>query len=547
MLRPNILPRSIRHRLFRHSSPYRLFSSTRCVFNMDAEQFRQAAQSAIEEIIEHFNTLPSRRVLPNIEPGYLRPLLPQSPPKEPESWEQIQLDIESKIKPGLTHWQSPHFMAFFPALVTYPSILGEMYSAAFSAPAFNWLCSPACTELEIVVLDWVAQAIGLPECFHSTGPTKGGGVIQGSASEAVVTVMVAARERMLRDLAAAEGLKEDTPEWEDKVMSIRGNLVALGSDQAHSCTAKGARIVGTRYRSVPTALSDNFEVTGASLRRVLEECEAAGLVPYYLTTTLGTTSTCATDRFAEIKAVLASKPSWQKIWVHIDAAYAGAALVTPEYQPIAREWDSGIDSFNFNMHKWLLVNFDASCLFVRNRTDVTSAMDITPAYLRNPYSELPDTVDFRNWQIPLGRRFRALKIWFVMRAYGLSGMRAFIYKGLHHGDVFVELCRGRKDLFTIVTPPAFGLTVFRVTDEAAAAACGSTSAAITREVYEKINAGGEIFITSSVVGGIYVIRVVSGSWLSEEKYVRRAFDIIAKTTEETLAGKKTNGVETLKN
>ncbi|WEW59481.1 PLP-dependent aminotransferase family protein [Emydomyces testavorans] len=513
---------------------------------MDAKQFREAGHSAIEEIIEYFNTLPSRRVLPNIEPGYLRPLLPQSPPNDPESWEQIQQDIESKIKPGLTHWQSPHFMAFFPALVTYPCILGEMYSAAFNAPAFNWLCSPACTELEIVVLDWVAQALSLPECFHSTGPTRGGGVLQGSASEAVVTVMVAARERMLRDLAAAEGLQEDTLAWEDKVMSIRGSLVALGSDQAHSCTAKGARIVGTRYRSVPTSLSDNFEMTGSSLRKVLEECETAGLVPYYLTTTLGTTSTCAIDRFAEIKAVLASKPSWQKIWVHIDAAYAGAALITPEHQPIAREWSRGIDSFNFNMHKWLLVNFDASCLFVRNRVDLTSAMDITPAYLRNPYSERPDTVDYRNWQIPLGRRFRSLKIWFVMRAYGLSGMRAFIYKGLRHGEIFAELFRGRKDLFTIVTPPAFGLVVFRLSDDAAAAS-GSTSAAITREVYEKINTGGELFITSSSVGGIYVIRVVSASWQSEEKYVRGAFDTILRVTQETLSRKKANGAEDLKN
>ncbi|KAI1914936.1 hypothetical protein LOZ12_003432 [Ophidiomyces ophidiicola] len=491
---------------------------------MDAEQFRRAAQSAVEDIIQHFNTLPSRRVIPDIEPGYLRPLIPQSAPTEPETWEQIQQDIDSQIKPGLTHWQSPHFMAFFPALTTYPSML----------------------ELEIVVLDWVAQVIGLPGCFHSSNKTGGGGVIQGSASEAVVTVMVAARERMLRDLAAAKGLKEDTPEWEDEIMSVRGSLVALGSDQAHSCTAKGARIVGTRYRSVPTSLEENFEMTGASLRKVLEECETAGLVPYYITTTMGTTSTCATDRFAEIKAVLASKPSWQKIWVHIDAAFAGAALITPEHQPIADEWSSGIDSFNFNMHKWLLVNFDASCLFVRARTDLTSAMDITPAYLRNPYSDRPDTVDFRNWQIPLGRRFRALKIWLVMRVYGVTAMRAFIYKGLHHGDVFSKLFRSRTDLFTIVTPPAYGLTVFRVSDDSAAAV-GSTSAAISQQLYETINANGDIFITSSVVGGIYVIRVVSASLLSEEKYVREAFDIIVRTTEETLLGTKTGGPSGLDN
>lgn len=250
-------------------------------------------------------------------------------------------------------------MAFFPAGVTYPSILGEMYSAAFNAPAFNWLCSPACTELETIVMDWVAKALGLPECFLSTSPNGGGGIIQGSASEAVATMMVAARERRVRERALAEGLKEGTQEYEDRTMELRPRLVALGSDQVHSSTAKGALIAGTRYRSVPTRLEDNMEMTADALRAVLEQCEKDGLEPYYMTLTMGTTSSCAVDRFAELKAVLKEKESWQRIWVHIDAAYAGAALVADEYQQIAQEWAEGIDSFEMNMHKWLLVNFDA--------------------------------------------------------------------------------------------------------------------------------------------------------------------------------------------
>lgn len=279
------------------------------------------------------------------------------------------------------HWQSPNFMAFFPATVTYPSLLGEMYSAAFTAPAFNWLCSPACTELEIVVLDWVAKALALPDCFLSTSPTRGGGVIHGSASEAVITVMVAARERLAREKAEAEGLKEDTTEWEDRVIELKSKFVALGSDQAHSATAKGARIVGTRYRTVPTTLEDNFEMTGAALRKVLEQCERDGFEPYYLTTTMGTTGTCATDRFAEIKAVLNEKPAWKRIWVHIDGAYAGAALIADEWQYIAQEWAEGIDSFNFNMHKWLLVNFDAR--LVVPSTNLRAALTL-PSVLCSP-------------------------------------------------------------------------------------------------------------------------------------------------------------------
>ncbi|KAK2865368.1 hypothetical protein FQN49_003644 [Arthroderma sp. PD_2] len=506
---------------------------------MDQEQFRTAAHSAVEEIIQYFDKLPSQQVLPDVEPGYLKPRLPSAAPQDPEPWSQIQADIETKIKPGITHWQSPNFMAFFPSIVTYPSILGEMYSATFTAPAFNWLCSPVVTELEITVLDWVAKALGLPDCFLSTSPSQGGGVVQGSASEAVITVMVAARERYARDIVRAEGLEEGSDEWEDRVIEVKSKFVSLGSDQAHSCTAKGARIVSTRHRNVPTRLKDDFSMTGAALREVLEKCERDGLIPYYLTTTLGTTSTCATDRFAEIKAVLNEKEAWKKIWVHVDAAYAGAALICDEYQYIAKEWSDGVDSFNFNMHKWLLVNFDASCLFIRNQVDLTSALDITPHYLRNPHSDAGAVTDYRNWQLPLGRRFRSLKIWFVLRSYGIKAMQAHIRKGIELGKTFADLIRSQGDLFEIVTPPAFGLTVFHVSDKAAQQVTGGDSNSVTREIYERINAGKEIYLTSSVVEGVYVIRVVSANELAEEKYVRNAFDILIRVTKEVLAGQGT--------
>lgn len=293
-----------------------------------------------------------------VEPGYLRPQIPENPPEEPEEWSQIQADVASKIKPGLTHWQSPKFMAFFPAGVTYPSILGEMYSAAFTAPAFNWICSPACTELETIMMDWLGKALALPECFLSTSANRGGGVIQGSASESVATMLIAARERRVREKALAEGLKEGTREYEDRVMDLRPRLVALGSDQAHSSIAKAALIAGTRFRTIPTKLEDNMEMTGEALRAVLEQCEKDGLDPFFITLNMGTTNSCAVDRFAEIKAVLKEKESWQRIWVHIDAAFAGAALVADEYQPITQNFAEGVDSFNMNMHKWLLVNFD---------------------------------------------------------------------------------------------------------------------------------------------------------------------------------------------
>lgn len=253
------------------------------------------------------------------------------------------------IVPGLTHWQHPNFMAFFPSNVSYPGILGEMYSSVYSAPAFNWLCSPAITELETVMMDWVAQMIGLPECFLSK--TEGGGVIQGTASEAIVTVMVAARERALSRLTANYG---DGKELEDAKDALRGKIVALGSEHAHSSTQKGALIAGTKVRTVPVLRNDAYSMRGSTLKHVLEECKNEGLIPYYITVSLGTTNTCAVDDFEEIAEVL---QTWPDIWVHVDAAYAGSALSCPEYQHYAKTFSS-FDSIDINMHKWMLTNFD---------------------------------------------------------------------------------------------------------------------------------------------------------------------------------------------
>lgn len=442
-------------------------------------------------------------------------------------------------------------MAFFPANATYPSMLGELYSAAFTAPAFNWQCSPAITELETIVLDWLAHILHLPDCFLSQG--KGGGVIQGSASEAIVTVMVAARERYLTQ--NCEGL--EGTEREEKLNCTRGRLVALGSEQSHSSTAKASLIAGVRYRSIPTRMNDDLALTGDGLCTALEECTREGLEPFYLTTTLGTTGTCATDRFYEIAELLREARTSGRVWVHVDAAYAGAALCLDEYSPVAKHF-AAFDSFNMNMHKWLLTNFDASCLYIRNRAYLTSALSITPSYLRNPYSDAGLVTDYRDWQIPLGRRFRALKIWFVLRTYGVNGLKAHIQNHIVLGEKFAAWVREREDLWEIVTPPAFALTVItialpahlkltmpfgmtepRVTEGVATSnVLPSTSEverdrtnALTKKIYDSINAAGEIFLTSSIVQGIYSIRIVSANEKTDEVYLRRAFEILVNTAE----------------
>ncbi len=451
-------------------------------------------------------------------------------------------------------------MAFFPAGVTYPSLLGEMYSAAFTAPAFNWLCSPACTELETVVMDWLAQAFDLPKTFLSTGESGGGGTIQGSASEAVVTCMVAARERYLHGRCDAEELKPGSKEREDRIGQLRSRLVALATDQTHSSTQKGALIAGTRYRSIVTKSENELSLHAEDLEAALEECKAEGLEPYYITLTLGTTSTCAVDDFAGLAPILKAHPS---LWVHIDAAYAGAALVCPEYSSQYSPLTAVADSFNMNMHKWLLVNFDASCLFVQNRGHLTRALSIEAAYYTNKHSDSGLVTDYRDWQIPLGRRFRALKIWFVMRSYGLEGMREHIRNSVRIGEVFADLVRRREDLFELVARPRFALTCFRVkpsilpqqngtalTDAdfvpqmAAEQQREQDANEVTKHIGELINERGEIFITCSSTAGKSFMRVVSGNPQAEEKYVRAAFEIIVQTTEEVLAARKAGEVTT---
>ena len=447
-------------------------------------------------------------------------------------------------------------MAWFPSNVTYPSMLGELYSAAFTAPAFNWICSPAHTELETIVLDWLARILHLPDCFLSEG--KGGGVIQGSASEAIVTVMVAARERYLSQ--ACEGL--EGKEREEKLNSTRGRLISLGSEQSHSSTAKAALIAGVRYKSISTRIEDNLALTGEVVRTALDECAREGLEPFYLTTTLGTTATCAIDRFEEIADILRNSHMSTRIWVHVDAAYAGASLVLDDYAHLAEHF-AAFDSFDMNMHKWLLTNFDASLLYVRTRAHLISALSITRSYLSNPFSDSGLVTDYRDWQIPLGRRFRALKIWFVLRTYGVNGLKAHVRKHIVMGEQFAAWVRERNDLWEIVTPPAFALTVITLALPAPSKTAGLSNGttdpkvndgletsgvlpatsdsgrdrtnALTKEVYERINSAGEIMLTSGVVKGIYAIRIVSANERADEAHLRRAFEILVDTAETVIS------------
>ncbi|KAK2613495.1 hypothetical protein N8I77_000407 [Diaporthe amygdali] len=524
---------------------------------MDSREFKDAAKASIDHIVDYYENITDHSVVSQVEPGYLRKMLPESPPQESEAWDVIRKDLDSKIVPGLTHWQSPNFFAFFPCPASYPSLLGELYSAAFTGACFNWICSPAVTELETIVLDWVAQIIGLPPAYHSTGPTRGGGVIQGSASEAVLTMMVAAREKYLRDTLPAPGSVSEE-ELEDLDMRKRNRLVALGSAAAHSSTKKAAKILGVRYAAVPVSVETNFAMTGEALRTTLEGLRAKGLEPFFLTATLGTTDTCAVDDFGAIADVLAKFsgsttngtttngtttngeggiPHARKgeVWVHIDAAYAGSALVTPEAQEaVGVQHLAHFHSFNFNMHKWLLTNFDASCVFVGNRAWLEEALSSELHVYRNTYSDGGLVTDYRNWQIPLGRRFRSLKVWFVLRNYGVAGLQRYIRRGVAQGELFAGWLRERADLFEILTGPAFALTVFRLAPRGVDS--DERRSELTRALYEEVNRSGKLWVTSTVLDGKFAIRVMTGNITTEEQHVKAAFELILATAERIVKG-----------
>lgn len=527
---------------------------------MDAKEFREAAKASIDHIVDYYENITDLSVVSQVEPGYLRKILPPAAPQDGEAWDIIRRDIDTKIVPGLTHWQSPNFLAFFPCPSSYPSLLGELYSAAFTGACFNWICSPAVTELETIVLDWLAQILGLPTTYLSTGPTRGGGVIQSTASEAVLTMMVAARDKYLAEtLPDPASLPED--DYEDLLMRKRARLVALGSAACHSSTKKAAKILGVRYVAVPASAATDFAMTGSALAETLAVCKAKGWEPFFLTAALGTTDTCAVDDMGGIVEALgvwsqdfpvgssaavengeasddkrAPERKKGEIWVHVDAAYAGAALVTPEAQEaVGVEHLRHFYSFNVNMHKWLLTNFDASCVFVADRRWLEAAMSSELNVYRNVYSDGGLVTDYRNWQIPLGRRFRALKIWFVLRNYGVKGLQEYIRGGVKRGEMFANWVKGRGDLFEIVTGPVFALTVFRMVGTIAAEKEEEEDAeranARTKRLYEEVNATGRIWVTSTVLEGKFAIRVMTANRQTEEGHVRAAWELIESTAE----------------
>lgn len=467
---------------------------------MDVEEFRVRGKEMVDYICTYMETLDKRRVTPSVEPGYLRHMMPSEAPHDPENFDEVMADIETKIMPGVTHWQHPRFHAYFPSGNSYPSILGDMLADGIGCIGFSWAASPACTELETIVLDWLGKAIGLPDEFLALKKgSKGGGVIQTSASECVLVTLLAARAQ------AIKRLKQQHPFIEEG--HLLSKLMAYCSKEAHSCVEKAAMISFVKLRILEP--DEHGSLRSETLLQAMEDDEQQGLVPFFVSLTLGTTGSCAFDALAEIGAELQRHPG---IWIHVDAAYAGNSFICPEMKYLLNGIEYA-DSFNTNPNKWLLTNFDCSTLWVKDSLRLTSALVVDPLYLKHQHAET--SIDYRHWGVPLSRRFRSLKLWFVLRSYGISGLQNYIRHHIRLAKRFEALVLKDKR-FEICNIVRLGLVCFRL----------KGSDKLNEKLLSNINGSGKLHMVPSSVNNNYVIRFCAVAQNATDEDIDYAWDVV---------------------
>jgi aromatic-L-amino-acid decarboxylase len=455
-------------------------------FHMDPDEFRRRGHEMVDWVADYLANVEDYPVMSRVSPGEIRASLPTNAPENPERFEAIMADLDEIIMPGITHWQSPNWYAYFPANSSGPSLLGEMAAAGLGVQGMLWSTSPAATELETVVADWLVDLLGLPERWKTTGP--GGGVIQMSASDSTHLALVTARE---------------------KSTAAVGDMVVYASDQAHSSVEKGARIAAYEHvRVVPS--DETFAMDVKELETVITGDKMAGLSPAFVAATVGTTATTAVDPVRRI-AEIARR---EGMWCHLDAAYGGSAMICPELRSL-QDGVELVDSYTFNPHKWMFTNFDCNLYYVSDRKPLIDAMSILPPYLRNEATLSGDVIDYRDWHVPLGRRFRALKLWFVLRYYGAMGIRHHIREHIRLANDLAQRISA-DDRFELVAPHPFALVVFRHVngDEA------------TSRLASALNNSGRVAVTSTTLGDTTALRVSIGQTTTTAAHVDRLWATI---------------------
>jgi aromatic-L-amino-acid/L-tryptophan decarboxylase len=466
---------------------------------VDSAEFRARGHELIDWIAEHVEGLERLPVAPAVQPGDVRAQLPSHPPASPEPWEAVRRDIDEVIVPGIVNWQHPSFFAYFPSNASYPSILGELLAAGLGVQGMSWVTSPACTELETLVLDWMVELLGLPDRFRSTSAT-GGGVIQGSASEATLVAILSARWR------ASEGAVNRSGDTT--------RLVGYSTTQAHSSVEKGLRIAGVgteRMRVVPHD-PGSFAMDAGALRSMVAADRAAGLVPFFVCSTHGTTSSLAFDPTTEIASVARD----HGLWLHVDAAMSGIAALEPPLRWV-NDGLEGADSYCTNAHKWMGVNFDCDLSWTADRAALLGALSILPEYLRSAAAESGAAIDYRDWQVPLGRRFRALKLWMTLRLDGVEPIRAMIRRHISLTQRLADLV-AEDERFEIVAPHPLNLLVMRL----------RAGDAATDALTEAANATGSVLFTRTVLDGKVALRFSIGARATEWEHVDAAWRLLQR-------------------
>jgi aromatic-L-amino-acid decarboxylase len=460
--------------------------------HMSVEEFRTHGHAVVDWIADRLASVEHRPVQATVAPGEVRAQLPPRPPDDGEPFAALLADLDRIVVPGITDWQHPGWFAYFPTGAAPPSVLAELVSAAFGAQGMLWSTGPALTEVETTMMDWLVDLLGLPTTWRmDTGP--GGGVLQMSASDSTHTALVVARHR-----TALAGTPTD-------------RLVAYVSSQAHSSIEKGARVAGYRHVRL-LDVDDAYALRPDRLEAAIADDLAAGLAPAFVCSAVGTTATTAVDPVRATAEIART----HGLWHHVDAAYAGAAMVCPEL----RHHQDGIDlvdSYTFNPHKWLLTNFDCSAFWVADRAPLLDALSILPPYLRNAATESGEVVDYRDWHVPLGRRFRALKLWWVLRWYGRRGLQAHIRRHVAWAHELEEHV-ATHDRLELVAPVPFALVCFRHVD-------GNDA---TRALADALNARGDVQVTASEIDGTSFVRVSIGATTTEHRHVEALWAAITE-------------------
>ena len=458
---------------------------------LDLEAFRSNAYALVDWIVDYLGGLDDRPVREPAKPGDIRAKLPGHAPERPESFQDVIADLDRVVVPGLSHWQHPGWFAYFPAQSSPPSVLGELAAAGLGVQGMLWSTSPAATEIESHVLDWLVDLLDVPQEWKTTGP--GGGVLQSGASASTHTALVVAREECLQRTEA--GPKD---------------MVAYTSSHAHSSVEKGARMAGFGHiRLLET--DREFAARPEALAEAVAADRRAGLAPAFVCSAVGTTGTTGVDHVRRMGEIARA----EQMWHHVDAAYAGSAMICEEF----RHHQDGlelVDSYVFNPHKWLATNLDCSVMWVADRRPLIGALSVLPPYLHNAASESGQVIDYRDWHGPLGRPFRALKLWFVLRCFGAEGLRTMIRSHVTWARELAERIDDHDRLSTIAPTP-FALVSFAHAD-------GNEA---TDALVGRINDSGRFYITASEADGLRYARVSVGSTWTTRAHVDALWDLIA--------------------